>query len=191
MDQRSNISATDLTLLLRLKARRERMELSQIEVARLMSEAGVRMSQTAVSRAELGTRALTVGEAHVYAQILGTSIAELLRDDPIDELVADTRARLRAADVSRRSALAALENHARAIDAILPTLAQLSEAVEHSKPNPELHSRLTEIEKQAILDAQALVGQEIETGLAETIDALSHSTAATAALRYTHGEEPK
>lgn len=111
MDNRTNISATDFALIQKLRERREQLGLSQTEAAQLLTQGGVRMSQAAVSRIEKGERALTVGEAQCYAHILHTSLEGLLRSDEVDEVIADSRALIRAMEASRNSAIKALNEH--------------------------------------------------------------------------------
>lgn len=187
MDNRTNISASDFALMQRLRERREQSGLTQTEIAHLLTQGGVRMSQAAISRIEKGERALTVGEAQCYAQILHTSLEDLLRADEVDVVIADCRAHLRSMEASRNSAIRALNEH-------WTQIRRLREITDHAR---EVLAGGTLSASQAQkLDEHFFLPTHMElpphdTGaelrIARALDALEASTANEATIAATDG----
>lgn len=188
MDKRSNVSTPDVALVRLIKARREQMGISQGELAQLMTTSGIRMSQSAISRIELEERALTVGEAQVAADLLHTTLEELLRSDPADELTASLSAALRAAGISRRNALSALEAHTAALGRVESALGQLQEAIDRSEADAESTKRLVDAQHEAHLVAQEYISPELEMTLARAMDDLGTTTTYSAAVEHHHAQ---
>lgn len=189
MERHANIDATDLAIVASLKARRERMELTQSQVAAALKDQGVKLDQSGLSRAEQGKRALTVGEASAYAGVLCTTLDEVLRSDPLDELVADCRARVRALELSRSNALTALLSYSRNMDQLSSTLEQARDFSQHHSANEEERMRVDTLLWPVIEDARLLMSEEAEVRIANALDELEQTTTHSLSLRRSRGEE--
>ncbi|WP_076623911.1 helix-turn-helix transcriptional regulator [Leucobacter chironomi] len=176
MSNRANVAAEDFTLAQKLRERRERLGLSQTEVATLISDAGIRMSQTAMSRIEKGERALTVGEALVYASALQTTLEELLSSDKIDEIIADGLATLRALETSRRGAMKSLHEHWEQMRQLRRILLDAFDLQEDAATSDAQRERLTTqlIDRAIVQDPDA--HEDAELRIARALDALEKST---------------
>lgn len=68
----------------RVRAARERLGLSQEQLAARMQVEGVNLTQKAVSRIETGERVVADYELMLLARTLGTSVSRLLGEDETD-----------------------------------------------------------------------------------------------------------
>lgn len=95
----------DETFRRRFKETRERVGLSQVEVAQAMQEAGFDFHQQTVYKVETGQRRITIGEAVELSRIVRASVEKLLaRSDPMTPVHED-------ADRARHQALLAADNY--------------------------------------------------------------------------------
>ncbi len=176
MNNHANVSAPDVALVNLVKARREQQGMSQGELASKMTSEGVRMSQSALSRIEQGDRALTVGEAQLAASLLGTTLEALLRSDPVDELIAELHASLRAATISRDNALSALQIHIQAMDRIEKILQTLQAAIDQTPSQSDDATRLLAAQERAFEKAPEFLSEKIEMTFAKAMDDLGTTT---------------
>lgn len=88
-----------------LERRRERAGMSQSELARRATEAGLPLHQTTVARIENGSRSISLNEALVLARILGTDpLAMADYESASEDLLVTTESALRhAQSVARES----------------------------------------------------------------------------------------
>lgn len=108
-------SEADVTIGANVRHARERANLSQSEVARLMSEAHVPgFHQTTVARIEKGERPLRLAEALELTLILGVSLTDLLRL-PEELLLRDRVKVFREAEAALVSAAYYYEDEARSL----------------------------------------------------------------------------
>lgn len=82
--------------------------LSQTALAERLTELGMKVDGTAVTRMERGTRAITVNELVTLAEALDVSLQRLMQEVPMPE-VALQIARQEVADLSRQAAVIAAD----------------------------------------------------------------------------------
>ncbi|WP_166390256.1 helix-turn-helix domain-containing protein [Nocardioides ochotonae] len=74
---------TEIDFGKRVRQFREAQKLSQSKFAELLaSKAGLSIDPSAIARIELGDRSVKLGEARAFAEVLGSSVAELVGEDP-------------------------------------------------------------------------------------------------------------
>lgn len=183
MERPANIDAADMAVVASLKARRERLGLTQSEVAAALKDQGLRLDQSGLSRAELGKRALTVGEASAYARALSTTLDEVLRNDPFDDFVAEARAGLRALEQARTNSLAALLAYSNQMDRYKLVLNQAKELIATHERDAAFLPRIEKDLMPAIQDSWGLVSEEAEDRIALALDELEQTTTHSLALR--------
>lgn len=174
MDNRSNVSAPDLLLVDRLRALREKLQLSQTDIAKQMREDGIRMSQTAMSRIEKGERGLTVGEAQSFARILGTTLEEVLRDDIVDDWAADYRTALRALNIAHATAIRALDEYRKHLEALRYVEGNAERLKADPSTDPEVTKKLEAKVLTPLAAAKPLYGQSAEAWLLDAARALEN-----------------
>ena len=188
MDRNASFDATDMEIIASLKARRERMGLTQSQVSAAMNEMGLKLDQSGLSRVEKGKRALTVGEAAAYARALSTTLEEALRNDPLDMLIADTRAKLRALENSRANAVAALGTYSSQMERLSEALDVALEFIDAHSGNASLQARIEASLIPVLKDSYPLVSGDAEDRIAAALDELEQTTTHSAALRHSRGE---
>lgn len=142
MKQTLPSSAEDLELVRNLTQRRKELKITQHELAERMSQIGVALPQSAISKVEQGSRNLSAGEASAYAQALGISLTDLLPSSPESNLLfqakvaqRNTQSAMRKLLSSAHELLNALEDQAQTINAlrdVTPETASSRRSIEES-----------------------------------------------------------
>ena len=162
---RSYISSADASLISKLRSRRQSLNLTQSDVLEKMRADGIRISQTILSRVEKRERALSAGEAQSYARSVGTTLGEILREDPLEEWAADCRValtELRSAQDAAREAIETIHRIANELTALRLAGNQL---VESSSLSPAVLERLGSSVLGPLSRSSHLLGEEGEARL--------------------------
>jgi transcriptional regulator with XRE-family HTH domain len=86
----------------RLRALREAARLTQRQLAERMTVAGYRMHQTTIAKIEAADRPVVIGEAVVFARIIGVDLAELVTE-PVTRESHELQAAMQELDAAERT----------------------------------------------------------------------------------------
>ena len=116
----------DVTFVTNMKAYREAQGIGRGRFAQLMSERGHSWHESTVPKVEAGTRSVKIGEALAVAQILKTTVTELLEPTDDSKLLGTLTAQLVKMRLGRENLLrgiAQYETARREARDLLPTIA--------------------------------------------------------------------